>query len=158
MTICLIDTSVFCNILKVPSKSQDSDRIINEVGNKRKNKEMLLLPFATVFETGNHIAQNGNGFQKRECAERFIEEIKLAFKGDTPYIPTSFPESVSILEWLNEFPDFAMRGSGMADLSIIKEWEKACKQFKEHRVYIWSLDEHLTGYDKLGNSVFKDIL
>ena len=158
MTICLIDTSVFCNILKVPSKSQDSNSIIDEVGNKKKRKEILLLPFATVFETGNHIAQNGSGSQKRECAERFIEEIKLAFKGETPYRPTSFPESDSILEWLNEFPDFAMSGQGLADLSIIKEWEKASKQFKEHRVYIWSLDVHLAGYDKAANSIFSDIL
>ncbi|HPS86341.1 MAG TPA: hypothetical protein PLY36_06330 [Spirochaetota bacterium] len=158
MTISLIDTSVFCNILRVPFKSQDSDRIISEVGNKIEKKEILLLPFATVFETGNHIAQNGSGSQKRECALRFIEEIKLAFRGDTPYRPTSFPEMKEVLSWIDEFPDSAMRGTGMADQSIIKEWEKACKQFKEHRVYIWSLDEHLMGYDKPGNFIFTNIL
>jgi hypothetical protein len=51
-----------------------------------------------------------------------------------------------------------MRETGLADLSIIKEWESACKQFKEHRIYIWSLDEHLKGYDKPANSVFRDII
>ncbi len=158
MTICLIDTSVFCNIIKVPSRSQDSDRIIDEVGNKIKSREMLFLPFASVFETGNHIAQNGNGSQRRECAERFIEEIKLAFKGETPYKPTSFPEMEEVLSWIDDFPDSAMRETGLADLSIIKEWESACKQFKEHRIYIWSLDEHLKGYDKPANSVFRDII
>jgi hypothetical protein len=40
-----------------------------------------------------------------------------------------------------------MRGAGMGDLSIIKEWEKFKRKIPDHRVFIWSLDSHLQGYD-----------
>lgn len=35
----------------------------------------------------------------------------------------------------------------MGDISIIKEWEKAIKRTPYLRVFIWSLDKHLMGYD-----------
>ena len=55
---------------------------------------------------------------------------------------------LNILSWLDDFPDNAMRGLSFADLSIIKEWEKACALNPMRRVRIWTLDEHLGGYDR----------
>jgi len=40
-----------------------------------------------------------------------------------------------------------MRTVGMGDLSIIKEWEEAKKRTPYLRVFIWSLDNDLRGYD-----------
>jgi len=40
-----------------------------------------------------------------------------------------------------------MRGAGMGDLSIIKEWEKFKRKVPDRRVFIWSLDSDLQGYD-----------
>jgi hypothetical protein len=57
------------------------------------------------------------------------------------------PTTEEIGEWLSGFPDAAMRGAGMGDLSIIKEWEKFKRKIPDHRVFIWSLDSHLQGYD-----------
>jgi len=48
-----------------------------------------------------------------------------------------------------EFPEYASRnksaektteGTSLADLSIIKEWERTCALFAMSRVLIWSLD------------------
>ncbi|MDJ0616074.1 MAG: hypothetical protein QNJ63_04860 [Calothrix sp. MO_192.B10] len=57
------------------------------------------------------------------------------------------PSIEEIGEWLSRFPDSAMRGAGMGDLSIIKEWEKFTKRVPNRRIFIWSLNTDLQGYD-----------
>lgn len=54
--------------------------------------------------------------------------------------------------WLTEFPDFAMRGQGLGDLSIIQDWKRMCAQNPARRVYIWSLDQHLASHDRKPSS------
>lgn len=51
-------------------------------------------------------------------------------------------------QWLTEFPDFAMRGQGLGDLSIIHDWNRMCALSPAHRVCIWSLDQHLASHDR----------
>ncbi|NCS26939.1 MAG: hypothetical protein GPI96_21915 [Microcystis aeruginosa BS13-02] len=48
-----------------------------------------------------------------------------------------------------EFPDQAMQRRGLGDLSIIHDWQRICDQNPSRRVYIWSLDKHLKGYNRL---------
>jgi hypothetical protein len=50
--------------------------------------------------------------------------------------------------YLSEFPDHAMRGLTLGDLSIIKEFERQCELHHARRVFIWSLDQHLGAYDR----------
>ncbi len=38
-------------------------------------------------------------------------------------------------------------GGSLADLSLIEEWERACRLNPKRRVLIWSLDMDLQGYD-----------
>jgi len=61
------------------------------------------------------------------------------------------------LDWLGAFPDMAMRsksakkfreGVSLADLSIIKEWERNCRLHPMSRVRVWSLDSDLSCYDR----------
>ena len=46
-----------------------------------------------------------------------------------------------------DFPDSATRRISIGDLSIIKAWERTRIQNRGRRVRIWSLDQHLVGYD-----------
>ncbi len=78
MTICIIDTSIFCNILKVPGKSQDYSSVMHLMKEKIQRDESLLLPMTSIIETGNHIAQNGDGRQRRSCTEKFIKQLQGA--------------------------------------------------------------------------------
>ncbi|MGB5687333.1 MAG: hypothetical protein WBM35_16105 [Candidatus Electrothrix sp.] len=48
---------------------------------------------------------------------------------------------------MGEFPDYAMKGVGFGDLSIIKDWEELQRIHSGQRVYIWTLDNDLKGYD-----------
>ena len=57
------------------------------------------------------------------------------------------PDREEITAWLIDFPDSATRGAGMGDLSMIKEWEKLRQIVPNRRIFIWSLDHHLKGYD-----------
>jgi hypothetical protein len=109
---------------------------------------------ATIIETGNHIAQNGDGTMRRETALRFVKAVKEAFTGEAPWSPTLFPNTKEILLWIDQFPDLAGRnkapdkqeGTSFGDLSIIEEFNKSCKRFPMSEVFIWSLDGDLQSY------------
>ncbi|GHC16751.1 hypothetical protein GCM10010082_04640 [Kushneria pakistanensis] len=147
--LCLVDTSVFLEVLNVPCKAGQHVAILEQLAERLDiNREELFLPMATILETGNHIGQNGDGRQRRDCAQRFVRQVELALTGQSPFKPISFLEPTQLRNWLNEFPDHAGRGSGLGDLSIIHDWQRLCEQNSHRRVYIWSLDQHLGGYDK----------
>jgi hypothetical protein len=142
--ICLIDTSIMVEILNVPRKAELHEEVFSELETKIQNKETLFLPMATILETGNHIAQNGNGNQRRNCAQRFVDQVQKALNGESPFKPISFLTEKQLQQWLNEFPKSAMSGSGLGDLSIVHDFNRMCEQNPRRRVYIWSLDGHLS--------------
>lgn len=146
--VCLVDTSIFIEILNVPNKATRHTEVLAELERKLDNTEFLFLPMATVLETGNHIAQNGDGNQRRKCAGQFVAQVQLAIDGRSPFTPINFLEADAMRRWLAEFPDWAMRGQGLGDLSIVHDFQRLCEQNHGRRVYIWSLDQHLSGYDK----------
>lgn len=152
--ICIIDTSIFLNILDVPNRNNDKERVIRDFEEYIQSKATFILPMATILETGNHIAQNGGGDIRRQKAQSFCDEVRKAVNGDAPYRISNFPESEAVLDWLAEFPDLAGKnktpdkheGTSFGDLSIIKEYERAMVQFPMSEIWIWSLDADLEMY------------
>lgn len=153
MSICILDTSVFCPILNVPNKSANQKEVLQELKEKLKRREELLLPMTTILETGNHIGQNGDGTLRRQTAKRFADEVTKALKGLTPFRPTPLVDDAKLITLLADFPDWAGRsdakgkGSGLGDLTIYNEWLRLCEIFPQRRVYIWSQDAQLSAYD-----------
>lgn len=152
--VVLIDTSVFCALLKVPNLAEQHGPVRGEIRTREQAGERLLLPFATILETGNHIAQNGDGRQRRAAAERFVEAVRASLDGRAPWVPTQLPEGPVILKWLDVFPDYAGssdphgKGIGLGDVSIVEEWKRQCLLNPARRVLIWSFDQHLSCYDR----------
>ena len=146
--ICLIDTSVFVEILRVPGMDSHYADVVAELAGRLDREDSLFLPMATILETGNHIGQHGDGRQRRTCAQRFVQQVEAALSGQSPFKPISFLEAEQLRAWLAEFPDHAGRGSGLGDLSIIHDWQRLCDQNPRRRVTIWTLDRHLRGYDQ----------
>lgn len=153
--ICIIDTSVFLNLINVPGKNQQKDEVAETFKIYVGLNATFILPMATIIETGNHIAQNGNGEQRRVVAQRFCEAVLGAFNGVTPWQPSEFPDKYEILKWINEFPDHAGRnksvekpneGTSFGDLSIIKEYNNCLSKFSMSEVLIWSYDADLEAY------------
>lgn len=147
MTICIVDTSIVCELLNVPTKASAPDSFKQQLDDKLDADESLLLPMTCVIETGNHIGQNGSGRQRRETAKRFVTFVEKAVEGTLPFAPTPLPDAEEITAWLGEFPAWAATGSGLGDLSIVKLWEQQKAHSPLRRVYIWSLDAHLSSYD-----------
>ncbi len=146
--VCLIDTSVFVEVLDVPVKATQHPAIVSALTQRVKARESLFLPMATILETGNHIGQGGDGTKRRACARRFVQMVSDALDGKLPLMPVNFLEAHELRAWLSEFPDHAGRGSGLGDLSIVHDWKRLCDRNRARRVYIWSLDEHLAAYDR----------
>lgn len=153
--ICLIDTSIFLNLLNVPGRNQEKVQVVEDFKFYAEMEVTFILPMATILETGNHIAQNGNGSMRRDAANRFCTAIEGAFNGIAPYQPSEFPSSSEVLVWLNQFPDHAgqnksptktTEGTSFGDLSIIKEYEKIRSKFSMSEIFIWSLDSDLEQY------------
>jgi hypothetical protein len=155
-SVCLIDTSVFLNLLNVPNRNQDYQLVIDEYKIYAISGCDFLLPMATIIETGNHIAQNGDGRIRRQTALRFVDQVKAAFNGEAPWKPNPFPQTEEILVWLDGFPDLAGKnktpnkpeGTSFGDLSIIQEFHRACNIHSMREVFIWSLDSDLKMYHR----------
>jgi hypothetical protein len=145
--VAIVDTSILCNVLDIPHMNGERKKVMEELKEFLEDGTTLLLPMAAVYETGNHIAHLSDGNKRRHFAEVFVEEVKKAIAGEAPWRVMQVPTTEEIGEWLSGFPDSAMRGAGMGDLSIIKEWEKFKRKIPDRRVFIWSLDSHLQGYD-----------
>lgn len=155
--IVLLDTSVYLNVLDVDGFNQDRSAVLDGFERRIKAGDNFLLPMATIWETGNHIAHLSDGGRRRRFALALVQDVTRALNGELPYRPTHFPAREEFLGWLDSFPDFAQRGKSarkpneggsLADLSIIKEWERTCRLHAMSRVSIWSLDMDLSGYDR----------
>jgi hypothetical protein len=148
MSICIVDTSVFCNILEVPNRSQDRGKVLDQLEGLIDDGATLLLPLATIYEAGNHIAQNGDGRARRATARRFAEQVELALRGETPFTPTDINDERELQRWLTQFPDYAEGGVSFGDMSIIEAFHKECGRHRARRVFIWALDDDLSSYDR----------
>lgn len=147
-SVVILDTSVFCDIVEVPGRSQRKETTLRRLATLIEKGSTLLLPLAAVYETGNHIAQVKDGGSRRRAAERFVTQVRGALAGDAPWTPTPFPDTDTMHQWLDEFPDRAMEGVGIADLSMIRVFETQCHLNRTRRVWIWSHDSHLSSYDR----------
>lgn len=154
--IVLLDTSVYLNVLDVPGFNQTREEILNTFTDRVQNGDYFLLPMATIWETGDHIADLSDGRLRRQFAQMLAEQVTQAFNNQAPFKTTYFPEREVFLRWLGDFPDYAQRnksdrqtreGISLSDLSIIKEWEQTRDRHSMSRVLIWSLDSDLASYD-----------
>lgn len=156
--ILLIDTSVYLVLRRVPDVELDETAVRERI-DTMGDTTSLLLPMATVWETGNHISRLANGGLRYQHATSFVEDVKAAISGDAPYAPTYFPDPDGFVTWLGAFPDLVKanksltklgEGPSLADVSIIKEWERTCDLNQGSTVAIWSLDNDLAGYSRSG--------
>lgn len=135
------------NLLDVPGRNQNRGAVLERFEELVDTGANLLLPLAAVFEAGNHVARLPDG-RRRRHAEEFAARVREALDGQAPWTVSPWPETGELAGWLDDFPERAMRGVGMGDFSVVKAWEGACARHSASRVSIWSLDQHLAGYDR----------
>lgn len=147
MTIVIVDTTVFLNLLDVPRFNQNREAVLGEFKTLLATDPDLLLPLVVIVEAGNHIGQLPDGRQRRRYAQKFADQVRLAIEGGAPWTPTPLPSSTDLASALAEFPNDAARGLGVGDHLIQSEWRRQCAQHTGRRVRVWSLDAHLQGLD-----------
>lgn len=147
--VVIVDTTVLLNVLDVPGLNQDRGAVLDRFGELVDAGANFLLPLGTILETGNHIADVRDGQRRRRHATVFADQVRKALKGEAPWALAPLPDADELVRWLDTFPDKAMRGLGMVDLSIVKEWDRACRRHPHRRISVWSLDRRLTGYDRI---------
>jgi len=101
--IVLLDTSVYLNVLDVPGWDQDRADVLDEFAIRVNNEDIFLLPMATIWETGNHIADLPTGGRRRQFAVILVDDVTKALNGEAPYRPTHFPDREEFIGWLREF-------------------------------------------------------
>ena len=148
MTTCIVDTSILDELLNIPQWAHSHDTIVEEFEVRVKERESFLLPIGVVIEAGNHVAQVGDGGARRIAAMRFVEFVRRALDGTLPFVPTPFPDSHDLGLWLSDFAEtYAAKSIGLVDRSLIALWEAQRALQPHRRVYIWTLDNALVGYD-----------
>lgn len=146
MNIRLIDTSIMLNLLGVPKRNSQEKEIREEFLRVIKTEETLILPMATIIETGNEIARI-SGSRKREIAVRFADYLRKTANGEAPWSPELTEIKMEDLKFFaDEFVSSATIGVGMGDLSIIRTYEKCRAVLPADRIMIWSTDKHLSSY------------
>lgn len=151
MHVSIIDTSILCNIINIPPRNQKQKEVLQELEALQKDKlQLLILPFATIIETGNFIAHIDDGNVRRQRAKVMAELIKRTVNDEAPwhYYGREF-EREELLSISNELIDFAVAEIGIGDMSIIQVYKKY-KEFPAiGSIRIWSLDQHLNCYSEM---------
>ena len=124
-SIFLIDTSIFLNLINVPSCNQDREVVLEDFKTYSQSNCTFLLPMATIIETGNHIAQakTTNSDSKRITSEKFAQIMIYAADETSPW--AAFREQIVLWEaeglknLADKFPNQAVEKTSMGDASIV---------------------------------------
>lgn len=148
MNVKFIDTSVMLNLLEVPDMCKDAEEVKEQWKKNLEAKDILIMPAATIIETGNHIAHIANGNRRREIAGRFGEFLRKTAEGEAPwqlYGVKSIKEELLYLA--DNIEDFATREIGIGDMSIVYAYQHYIEETPAiGTIMIWSTDTHLQGY------------
>jgi hypothetical protein len=126
--VLILDTSVLCCWLQVPGKEEAGPiddrwnyKRIHQLLEAECNKgSTLVLPIATLIETGNHIAQASS--QRFELATRLATYLREAAEAQSPWAaftqqsPLWQPENLKRLA--DTWPPLANGGMSMGDVTI----------------------------------------
>lgn len=126
--VLILDTSILCCWLKIPGKDTagpagnrwDYQKIENLLQAEIAKGSTLVLPIASLIETGNHIAQcNGNRFQ---LATQLTEHLSNATTAKSPWAAFNDQavlwEAAGLTKLGNEWPHLATAGLTIGDATI----------------------------------------
>lgn len=152
MAIYFVDTSILCNLLPVPGRDQHRDEVIAEF--KRITPgALLIMPVATLIETGNFIAQLSDGRVRRRTAETFKQTLMMICVDKAPWQLHLFAWDAEFLASFAEgagtgmdVVEHAMCQLGAGDLSILTERAAYVRRTGIKDVRIWTRDIALAAY------------
>lgn len=145
--VVIVDTSVLLNLLDVPQHNDHRDVVSREFEEFVETEARLLLPLATVFQTGNHIADLADGGNRRRYARVLCEQVDMALNHQAPWVLVPLPDEKQLANWMARFADRAMQGIGLSNLSLEDVWESQRNKLPWMRIRIWSRNRRLAACD-----------
>jgi hypothetical protein len=152
--VTFVDTSVLCELLRVPGKSQRPDEVRAELDQRASRGERFVIPVTAIIETGNHIV-HANG-DRYGAAQRLCGLIDNIVRGDQSFLIHEFAWDGAFLQYLCEgdatgqrLDQWAAAGQmGTGDLAILVERDRfvARSALKRNDVTIWTLETVMGGY------------
>lgn len=126
--VLIIDTSILCVYLKVPTKENcgrdcdkwDYDRVAEKIHSEIDKKSLLVLPLATLIETGNHIAHvSGERYQLAQDLSKIIVKAATA---EEPWAAFTFQSELwseeNLIKLATEWPRLAAEKLSIGDMTI----------------------------------------
>jgi hypothetical protein len=152
--VLFIDTSVFCHIIAVPSRStpEDSATFQEEFARQHEAGVRFVLPITTIVETGNFVQQCPN--DRYAAAQRFHKALELAARDDPPWVVHDLDWNAAFLQELLAgnstgtalLDHFTAQTLGAGDLTILVERDRYAKKRSFASVGIWTTDAKLNAY------------
>lgn len=154
----LVDTSVFVEILRVPFMDARHEQAVEDLRSKSDRGVTLVLPVATVIETGNHVAQVKDHRARETCLTRYVGHLRLAGSGGAPW---ELHEPDWDDDFLSDLCDGAFtgmdllqhaltgdgKGMGAGDLSILLERNRyQARLSRVVEVGVWTYDGRMQQY------------
>lgn len=148
MNVRFIDTSIMCNLLEVPKLCDDKERVKKEWTEVLDRKETLIMPLATIIETGNHIAHIPDGNARYTVTMKFKEFLEKTAESKAPWTLYGNALEQKEIKYIAEnLEQFTVPGMGVGDMTIIYAYEKYLREEPAiGTIMIWSTDEHLAAY------------
>lgn len=155
MKVLIIDTNILCVYLKVPymddagptNDKWNYERVSNKIIEEITNKTVLVLPMATLIETGNHIAQaNGDVYS---IAQDLANIIKKVANEEEPWAAFTFQSELwneeNLIKLADEWPDLAAQKLSIGDTTI----KNVAKYYSDagYQVEILTADQGLKSYE-----------
>jgi hypothetical protein len=146
-TVTMIDTSVLCEMLQVPGKS-DPDRVAEvsaEMDRRSRAGERFVIPITAVIETGNHIAQAAE--YRHDAAGRFVRFLRLAMSQTGPWLILETRLGTDFLSALCDgdstgqtLENLAALKVGAGDIAILVERDQLLSTTALRDVQVWTYD------------------
>lgn len=149
-TVTMVDTSVLCELLQVPGKSDParSTQVRGEVDRRWRDGERFVIPITAVIETGNHIAQaDGNRY---EVARRLVALLRIAVSEESHWRVLQTRLGAEFLTALcdgdstgQSLEALAAAKVGAGDIAILVERDQFLASTAIRSVKVWTFDEGL---------------
>ncbi|MDM3974746.1 hypothetical protein QRB36_11260 [Mycobacterium marseillense] len=150
--VLFIDTSVLCNLLRVPGRCDRADEMQDLFYEHVENNVKFVLPITSIIETGNFIQQCSG--DRYAAAHRFRASLEAAAESSPPWV-------IHRMNWDEKFINaliagdstgstlvehFANKLLGAGDLSVLVERDLYAASRAVGSVEIWTIDEKLDSY------------
>lgn len=157
--VVFIDTSILLCILDVPGKNQNRAPIYKEFLDLATNGDnTLILPAATIIETGNHIAQLSEGNVRRDRMTKLSDLLMRSASAAAPWVVGKADWSQTFIQDLvagvpdvpiESLVELATQRVGIGDASIIHEahvYRNSTSTPSGQNIRIWTLDAGLQAF------------